>query len=286
MKDEAAEELARLGLTEYQSKVYSALTSLGPSGVSEINRFSGVPRTKVYETLQELISKGMAEFQPGRPAVYRSVRPNVLIRALTEDYMSTAKRAEKLLEGQYESVHSDAEQDPVWIVRGDSTIRRKLAEIVASARKNIMFLETYPPAFIPSVKSVLKAASNKGMKVRAMCVITEGQSTSDFPEPDLIQYKSLFLSPSSEKGNEKKKSIAHPGNKLREDPYLKPLSLTFSRPYGVALIDELEAFVMMRSPTDGTRSIGFSAKIPGVPAILGVTFDRLYAFGKKFDAKP
>ena len=71
--------------------------------------------------------------------------------------------------------------------------------------------------------------------------------------------------------------------RLLDDPYLKPLSLTFSGPYGVALIDDTEAFVMIQNTTDRTRSIGFSAKIPGVPAILTVMFERLFALGKRMN---
>lgn len=283
LKDDASEELVRLGLTEYQSKVYSALTSLGPSGVTEINRFSEVPRTKVYETLQELISKGCVEFQPGRPAIYRAVRPVILIKSLTDDYLSTAQRAERLLEGQYESVHGVKQDDLIWMVRGDATIRRKLAEVIASANESVLILETYPPAFIPSVKSVLKAASNRSLEVKAMCVITERQCTYDFPEPDLIHYKSLALSSGGETSR-RRKNTPRVGE-LGSDPFLKPLSLTFSSPYAVALIDGLEAFVMMQNPTDQSRSIGFSAKIPGVPQILSVTFDRLFRFGKTINAR-
>ena len=277
MVDEAAEELSKLGLTEYQSKVYSALASLGPSGVTEINRLSTVPRTKVYETLQELVSKGMVEFQPGRPAVYRAVRPSVLIKRLTEDYMDTARNAERLLEGRYESVR-DVDQDLVWTVRGDATIRRKLAEFVTSAKRSILILEAYPPAFITSVKSLLKAASNKGLVVRAVCVVGKKPSIlGEYPEPDLIEYMNII----SPRTSSSKRTI----HKSLDDPYLEPLSMTFSGPYGIALIDEAESFVIIPNPTDKTRSVGFSAKIPGVPSIMRIMFERLFASGKRMNVR-
>jgi sugar-specific transcriptional regulator TrmB len=278
LADEAAEELVKLGLTEYLSKVYSSLASLGPSGVTEINRLSGVPRTKVYETLEQLVSKGMVEFQPGRPAVYRAVRPAVLIKRLTEDYLNSAQNAERLLEGRYESVR-DVDQDLVWIVRGDATIRRKLAEFVTSAKQSILILEVYPPTFIASVKSLLKSASSNGIIVRAVCMVGKDQtSLREFPEPDLIEYLTIFSPPSSSR----KRSAMHTP---QDDPYLKSLSLTFSGPYGVALIDEVESLVMIPNPTDRTRSIGFSAKIPGVPSLMRITFERLFASGKRMNVR-
>jgi len=276
LADKGAEELSRLGLGEYQSKVYSALASLGPSGVTEIHRLSGVPRTKVYETLQELVSKGMVEFQPGRPAVYKAVRPAVLIKMLTEDYLNTAERARRLLEGRYDSVR-DVDQDLVWIVRGDATIRRKLAELVTSAKHSVWVLEVYPPTFISSLRSLLKAALNKAIMVRAVCVVVaEHVHLSGFPESDLIEYKTIFPSHSS-----RKQSRSPPAHKLLDDPYLKALSLTFSGPYGVALIDEAESFVIIPNPTDGTRSVGFSAKIPGVPSLMKIMFERVFASNRR-----
>ena len=61
--------------------------------------------------------------------------------------------------------------------------------------------------------------------------------------------------------------------------------MTFSGPYGVALIDEIEAFVIIHNPTDGTRSVGFSAKIPGVPSLMKITFERLFASGSRVYVK-
>src|SRR5271169_270468 len=101
---EAVEQLTRLGLTEYQSKVFVALAALGPSGVTDINRLSKVPRTKIYETLEELIAKGVIEFQPGRPMVYRAMQPSLLIKRMTDDYLESAKKAETLLQERYESI--------------------------------------------------------------------------------------------------------------------------------------------------------------------------------------
>ena len=166
---EVVEQLTRMGLTEYQSKVYAALTALGPSGVTDITRLSKVPRTKIYQTLDELVTKGVVEFQPGRPIVYRAIKPSLLIKRMTEDYLDTAKRAGTLLEEDYESI-TDSSQDLVWIVRGDETIRRKLAEVVSGAKVSIFAIESYPPNFIRSVKSLLRAASKRGIKVRELCV--------------------------------------------------------------------------------------------------------------------
>ncbi|MDA4111992.1 MAG: hypothetical protein OK439_05595 [Thaumarchaeota archaeon] len=263
------EELTRMGLTEYQSKVYSTLAALGPSGVSDITKLSKVPRTKIYETLDELVTKGVVEFQPGRPIVYRALKPSLLIKRMTEDYLDSAKKAETLLEEHYESI-TDTSQDFVWIVRGDETIRRKLAEFVVSAKGSIFAIESYPPHFIRSVKSLLKAASKRGVKVRAVCVAEKDALRSEnFAESDPIEYRTF----SSSIGKRKSERVVS----VEDAQLLKALSMAISGFYCLAVIDDTESFVIIQNSSDETRSIGLSAKIPGVSILQRIMFERLFA---------
>ncbi|HXQ91853.1 MAG TPA: helix-turn-helix domain-containing protein [Nitrososphaerales archaeon] len=265
-EDDPVKELIRLGLSEYQSKVYSSLAALGPSGASEINRMSHVPRTKIYETLEELIAKGIVEFQPGRPIVYRAIKPELVIKAMTEEYLDSAKKAEKMLEERYEQVVNPGE-DLVWTVHGDLTIRRKLAEIVVSAKESIFILESYPPFFIASIRSLLKTASRNGMRVRAVCVAKKEQlrAGGSYPETDLIEYRAIST----------RRRRVSSGNK-EDESLMNALELAISGSYGLAIIDDVEAFVIIQNLTVGASSIGLSAKIPGVPILQRIMFERLF----------
>ena len=93
----AVGQLVRIGFTSYQARVYSSLVSLGVGSVSEIHHHSRVPRTKVYETLDELIRQGAVELQPGRPALYRAIHPKTLVKHLTEEYIESARQAGEAL---------------------------------------------------------------------------------------------------------------------------------------------------------------------------------------------
>ena len=72
----------RAGLREYQAKIHAALVSVGPTGVTEVSRLSGVPRNKVYEAMDALKERGMVELQPGRPLILRAVPPQVVVSRL------------------------------------------------------------------------------------------------------------------------------------------------------------------------------------------------------------
>jgi sugar-specific transcriptional regulator TrmB len=233
-----------MGLTKYQALVYCSLVSLGPAAASEVHRHSGVPRTKIYETLEELSQQGIVEVQAGRPTLYRVVEPDTLVRRLTEDYRDAGAEVRASLEEQNRGGNRSTTQDLAWTVKGDSTIRRKLAEVVTSAKSDVLILETYPPAFILSVKDVLKAVSGRGVKVRAVCLIRRGQSTHEYPESEAIEYRSLYPA-SSGRG----------ATQNADDELIKPLEMAISAPYGLAIIDESESFVIIPSLRFPRRSL-------------------------------
>lgn len=255
------EPLVELGLTEYQARVYSSLVSLGVASASEVHRKSGVPRTKIYETLEELSRKGAVETQPGRPALYRAVHPQALVRRLVEDYTESAGAAATALEGEYQEGRA-VQYDMVWTVKGERGVRRKLADLITSARADLLVLETYPPSFIRSVEKLLRAVAKRGIRVRVVSVLTEGQPIGQVEGEGLVEFRRIT-------GKGKKG-----GDSLADREVLDTLAVTLGAPYGVAVADRQTALVMVRNPREQSGSIGLSAKIPGVPLLLRLMFER------------
>jgi sugar-specific transcriptional regulator TrmB len=83
-----AEDLYRefegLGLTPYQARVVVALQQVGSTNCVELGRLAGIPRTSVYQVVEELDSRGLASRLPGKgPAVWASIgRKEVLDRLI------------------------------------------------------------------------------------------------------------------------------------------------------------------------------------------------------------
>jgi sugar-specific transcriptional regulator TrmB len=59
--------LEALGLTKYETNAYLSLLQLGVSDARDLSRTSGVPTSKIYETMVRLEALGLVEVQASRP---------------------------------------------------------------------------------------------------------------------------------------------------------------------------------------------------------------------------
>ncbi|MBC7119529.1 MAG: helix-turn-helix domain-containing protein [Methanobacteriaceae archaeon] len=54
-------------MTEYESNTYITLNSLISAAATEISQKSKVPRSRIYDILRSLESKGFIEIEKGKP---------------------------------------------------------------------------------------------------------------------------------------------------------------------------------------------------------------------------
>ena len=77
--------LRELGFSERETKVYIALLELGSSKAGPISAKSGLPHTKVYETLDKLQEKGLVNFIiVSKTKHYEAADPKELLNLLDE----------------------------------------------------------------------------------------------------------------------------------------------------------------------------------------------------------
>ena len=58
-KKEILQAFENLGLSTYEAKAYFALLSESPLTGYKLSKNSGVPRSRIYETIEKLASKGL-----------------------------------------------------------------------------------------------------------------------------------------------------------------------------------------------------------------------------------
>src|SRR5260370_19006142 len=80
----SVQSLMKLGLTEYEARIYVVLSKMGPRNASEISFLGKVPRPKTYGAIRGLASKGLLRIVPGKPERYIAVSPNDVLIPLVE----------------------------------------------------------------------------------------------------------------------------------------------------------------------------------------------------------
>lgn len=262
------EALTKLGLSQYQAKVYSALASLGPSGVADIQKASGVPRTKIYEVLNQLLDMGAVEFQSGRPIFYNALPPNIVVDRMRNSYLSAADDATRLI-AEMQQTSKNTTEDFIWAVRGMFAIRRKLALTITSAKEQVIMVEQYPPKLLLAVGSNLRAQQAKGVKVRAICVVQPGQRVDEkFKKEEYIEFRRMTAITDV---------VGVPDDTT--EAFRRMVLAILDKKSSLTIVDDTEAFLFLPNQVDDSRNAGVSLRIPGLPMLQRLLFERIIQQG-------
>jgi sugar-specific transcriptional regulator TrmB len=264
------EHLVRLGLGKNEAKALAALSTLGPSGASDVHRQAGIPRNKAYEALEGLARKGLVEVQNGYPVLYRPASAKAIVDALTENYGKEAREALLALERQEELSESEDKESPIasaWMVKGELGIKRRLAEIVADADSDVFGITSYPPKYFLSAKSALKAAMKRGVTVRAVCMIrpTDDMATISREDGAVIEFRTTKAS----------RTV-----KIKLQPFDDKLVGGFAGVPGyggMVIVDDSLAYDIVDDGKDPKKAAGIVFRAPGIPSLQKATVERILA---------
>jgi len=131
--EEARFYLERLGMTQYEAKVYLALLAEHPATAYTISRKSGVPHSRVYEVARRLIAKDLVIQADTDPERFSPIPPDDLIDKLVIDH----DRAVEGLRDQLDRVSFQSDFEPVWTVPGRDKVIEKACEIIDTATERL-----------------------------------------------------------------------------------------------------------------------------------------------------
>ena len=101
--------LKNLGLTEYESKAYLALLSLGICDARQLCTQSGVPSSKIYTIMEKFELLGLVEVQQSKPARFNALEPSLGLDRLVknkEKEILSIKDTLALLESELDDIFS------------------------------------------------------------------------------------------------------------------------------------------------------------------------------------
>lgn len=136
---ESTEALQLMGLTDYETRAYVALTSLISTNATEISVNGNIPRSKVYQVLKNLVEKGFIEMSRGKPLKFTIIPPHEVFQKSRNNIKDTLDTAEIELNHMYESQIPKVPA-PIWLIHGPEKIVKKEMEIILRAEESIFIM--------------------------------------------------------------------------------------------------------------------------------------------------
>jgi len=184
MDSESLNFLRRIGLNQYESRVYLSLLHSGPTSASDLSDLASIPRPRTYDVLDKLEKKGFIAVQPGRPTKFRSID-------IKESFANLRRRREAELAAEIEELkrledklversrgakapEKVATGDYVWVLKDRANIYSKIEHMIHGASREVLVatnerglkrkLETHCDA--------LRKAKGRGVSVRLIAPVS------------------------------------------------------------------------------------------------------------------
>jgi len=243
--------LQRLGLTEYESRLYLSLIKQGPTKASQLSFFGQVPRTKVYGAIKELHRKGLLRIIPGKPELYEAASPNEVLFPLISKINNEMKDSEDVVQtlavtfeaNKFTKREAPRQSEEFWKMNGRQAIYNKLNQIMMDASTSIDY-STTENGLVRAYKlqsEALEHARERGTRVRLLSTIAPSNSAVAREFSEIIELK----------------------------PTERPLGHFVS-------IDSKELIVFECSPDDLNTRAGHDSAIWTTSSLLVASFERLF----------
>ncbi|MFB6094630.1 MAG: TrmB family transcriptional regulator [Halanaeroarchaeum sp.] len=172
--------LERLGLPNYEARVFVALQKLGTGSAKEVSTVADVPQSQVYGTAESLAERGLLEIQETTPKTYRPVPIEEARDRLRERFERSQERAFEYLE----SVKGERSETPeseagVWRLSGAAAIESRTVELIDGATRRIIYGTNPAVGRSEAVEERLLERAREGIDV---VLLDEAVDSSEPPE--------------------------------------------------------------------------------------------------------
>ena len=193
--------LHRLGLTEYEARIYLVLVRKGTIKASELSFFGQIPRAKTYGAINELERKGLVRIIPGKPEVYAAVSPGEvlmpMVNKLTRELSDTATIVESLMltfeTNKYAKHDGPKEADGFWEIEGRQGVFNKITQIITDASKTVNYC-TSATGLVRAYKvhcDALEKVNKKGVGVHLLAPVNPENAGVAREISEILEFKVL-----------------------------------------------------------------------------------------------
>ncbi len=160
---DAYEALMALGFGNYEAKAYCALLTRSPANGYQVAQASGIPRAKIYECLQRLVSRGAAiqvASQDDAARLFAPTDPKELINSIEDGLEASVDRARAALDHFNDSARM---VEVHWRITSRQDLVDRGLKLTASAHK-VLHVAIWSDEFDKLLPSLLSAAE-RGIRI-------------------------------------------------------------------------------------------------------------------------
>jgi len=135
----AVEQLEQFGLSTYAAKTFVALASLGTATAREVSEVSEVPRTRVYDAVDELHDRGLVDVLQSSPKRFWASSAETTSRTF-ENELEHRTGVLRTALSELEPTERRSEQRGVWTVDGQPAVTERVVEFFENAADDIVYM--------------------------------------------------------------------------------------------------------------------------------------------------
>jgi sugar-specific transcriptional regulator TrmB len=153
--------LAKLGLSEYESRAYIALVALGSGSAGLVAETGQIPRTSAYKVMESLGRKGFAKAKEGRPKSFVPVPPSELSKL----YAAEIQQAFSKVESVKDLLSERGVPQLVYTIMGRDRVIDKIGEMIDKSENGFVISSPSFPEIRKRLGKRFAAAASRGVKV-------------------------------------------------------------------------------------------------------------------------
>lgn len=159
----AIEQLEQFGLSAYAARTFVALITLGTGTAKDVSRISDVPRTRVYDAVDELHGRGLVDVQQSSPKQFWAISAHTTVRKFEREMDHRTAVLLTALD-ELEPVERSEEQRGVWTVDGQPAVTDRVMDFIDGADDEIVYM-TVDEVLTEDILDALAAAAERGVKI-------------------------------------------------------------------------------------------------------------------------
>lgn len=181
------DHLEALGLSTYAARTFVALQSLGDGTVRDVSDVASVPRTRVYDAVEELQSWGIVDVQQSTPKQFWAVSSERTGRRFESEVSYRVHELVGVLDSLGGVARSE-EQQGVWTVIGQETISDRVIDFIENAEDELVYTTVGELLTDPLVER-LRDASDRGVTIRlgAMSPAVEDELEKEISDAEFFE---------------------------------------------------------------------------------------------------